>query len=521
MNELNDLRYNCTRRHFLSNVSLGLGVAALSSLIGPRAFAGAGQKAPAPAPGGHVLDAPHLVPRAKRVIYLFQSGGPSQLDLFDYKPLLRTMNGEELPDSVRDGPAAHRHDRPTRQSFPLAGSQFEFAQHGKSGAWVSELLPHTAKIVDELCIVKSMHTEAINHDPAITFFQTGLAARRPARRWGRGCRYGLGTENENLPAFVVLISRARQRRPAALRAALGRAASCRRSTRACSSAAAATRCSTSPNPTGVDRDDRRRMLDAPARARTAAARAGAATRRSTRASRSTRWPSGCRRRCPDVTDLSDEPEHDLRAVRRRTRASRARSPPTACWRGGWPSAACASSSSITAAGTSTATCRPTSSAQCRGRPTRRRAALVTDLKQRGLLDDTLVVWGGEFGRTVYSPGQADGRRTTAATITRAASRIWMAGGGVKAGYVHGETDDFGYNVADDPVHVHDLHATILHLLGIDHETPDLQVPGPPLPPDRRPRQGRGAAAGLTSPTPTSNLQPPDSAPVLRRSRRLL
>ena len=207
MNELDDLRYNCTRRHFLSNVSLGIGAAALSSLLQPRSLAGAGGAAQATAAGGHVLGAPHVVPRAKRVIYLFQSGGPSQLELFDYKPLLRTMNGQELPASVRMG---QRLTGMTafQKSFPLAGSQFEFAQHGKNGAWVGDLMPHTAGIVDDLCFVKAMHTEAINHDPAVTFFQTGSQqAGRPAI--GAWLSHGLGSENENLPGFIVLLSRAR------------------------------------------------------------------------------------------------------------------------------------------------------------------------------------------------------------------------------------------------------------------------------------------------------------------------
>src|SRR5436190_12022441 len=196
MNELNDLRYNCTRRHFLSSVSLGIGAAALSSLIHPRTLAGAGAAPQGAVAGGHVLGAPQVVPRARRVIYLFQSGGPSQLELFDYKPLLRTMNGQQLPASVRMG---QRLTGMTafQKSFPLAGSQFEFAQHGKNGAWVSDLMPHTARIVDDLCFVKAMHTEAINHDTAVTFFQTGSQqAGRPSI--GAWLSYGLGSDNENL-----------------------------------------------------------------------------------------------------------------------------------------------------------------------------------------------------------------------------------------------------------------------------------------------------------------------------------
>ena len=207
MRELDDLKYNCTRRHFLSSTSLGIGALGLASLLDPALLSGETGPEPGDA-AGPLLKATHFVPRAKRVIYLFQSGGPSQLELFDYKPQLRTMNGEELPASVRMG---QRLTGMTafQRSFPIAGSQFEFARHGKSGAWVSELLPHTAKIVDELCIVKSMHTEAINHDPAVTFFQTGSQqAGRPSI--GAWLSYGIGSDNSNLPAFIVLLSRARE-----------------------------------------------------------------------------------------------------------------------------------------------------------------------------------------------------------------------------------------------------------------------------------------------------------------------
>ena len=197
MDGLDDLKFNCTRRHFLSAASLGIGSTALAALLDPSLLAAATGAQAAAARRAAAAASPHLVPRVKRVIYLFQSGGPSQLELFDYKPRLRTMNGEELPESIRKGQrltgmTAHQ------KSFPMAGSQFEFARHGKSGTWVSELLPHTARIVDKLCIVRSMHTEAINHDPAVTFFQTGSQqAGRPSI--GAWLSYGLGSENANLP----------------------------------------------------------------------------------------------------------------------------------------------------------------------------------------------------------------------------------------------------------------------------------------------------------------------------------
>src|SRR4051794_10953293 len=206
MSDLDDLKFNCSRRHFLSSASLGIGAFGLASLLDPGLVSATGTATQPPA-DGPLLSSPHFVPRVRRVIYLFQSGGPSQLELFDYKPLLRTMNGQQLPESVRMG---QRLTGMTafQKSFPLAGSQFEFAQHGRNGTWVSSLLPHTARIVDELCIVKSMQTEAINHDPAVTFFQTGSQqAGRPSI--GAWLSYGLGSENDNLPGFIVLLSRAR------------------------------------------------------------------------------------------------------------------------------------------------------------------------------------------------------------------------------------------------------------------------------------------------------------------------
>lgn len=461
MTELDDLKCNCTRRHFLSSVSLGLGVAALSSLLERRALAGAGPQAAA-AGGDHLLASPHLVPRAKRVIYLFQSGGPSQLELFDYKPLLRTMNGQELPASVRMG---QRLTGMTafQTSFPLAGSQFDFGQHGQNGTWVSSLMPHTARIVDDLCIVRSMHTEAINHDPAITFFQTGSQqAGRPSI--GAWLSYGLGSDNENLPAFIVLLSRARSG-DQPLYSRLWGAGFLPSQHQGVQFRGGKDPVLYLSDPDGLDRSDRRRMLDT---LRALETEQHAKVMDPEIDARIAQYEMAYRMQAsvPDVMDLSDEPDHifDLYGPDARKPGTYAANCLLArrlaerdvrfiqLYHQGWdqhgnlPVDIQTMTKSVDQAS----------------------AALVMDLKQRGLLDDTLVVWGGEFGRTNYSQGKLTkdnyGRDHHPRCFT-----IWMAGGGVKAGLVHGETDEYGYNITRDGVHVHDFQATLLRLLGIDHE----------------------------------------------------
>jgi hypothetical protein len=463
MIELDDLRYNCTRRHFLSSVSLGLGVAALSSLLDESAGAVAGPSTAQGARSGPVLAAPHVVPRAKRVIYLFQSGGPSQLELFDYKPLLRTMNGQQLPESVRMG---QRLTGMTafQKSFPLAGSQFDFAQHGRNGTWVSSLMPHTAKIVDELCVVKTMHTEAINHDPAVTFVQTGSQqAGRPSM--GAWLSYGLGSENDNLPGFIVMLSRARSG-DQPLYSRLWGAGFLPSQHQGVQFRGGKDPVLYLSDPDGLDRADRRRMLDA---LRALEQEQHAQVLDPEIDARIAQYEMAYRMQAsvPDVMDLSDEPDHvfDLYGPDARKPGTYARNCLLArrlaernvrfiqLYHQGWdqhdnlPPNIQTMTTSVDQAS----------------------AALVVDLKQRGLLDDTLVVWGGEFGRTNYSQGKLTsdnyGRDHHPRCFT-----VWMAGGGVKAGYVHGETDDLGYNVARDPLHVHDFQATLLYLLGIEHES---------------------------------------------------
>jgi len=462
MNELDDLKYNCSRRHFLSSASLGLGALGLASLLDPLIVAAGGTAAAPAAVDGPALPAPHFVPRVKRVIYLFQSGGPSQLELFDYKPTLRTMNGQELPASVRMG---QRLTGMTafQKSFPMAGSQFAFAQHGTSGAWVSELLPHTARIIDDLCIVRSMHTDAINHDPAVTFFQTGSQqAGRPSI--GAWLSYGLGSENTNLPAFIVLLSRGREGDQPLYNWLWGsgflpsqhQGVQFRRGK--------------DPvlylnDPDGLDRTSRRHMLDT---LRALEEHQHARVLDPEINARIAQYEMAYRMQMavPSVMDLRDEPDEvfDLygpdakkpgtyaancllarRLAERNVRFIQ-------LYHQGWdqhgnlPPDIRIMTRSVDQAS----------------------AALVQDLKRRGLLDDTLVIWGGEFGRTNYSQGKLTkdnyGRDHHPRCFT-----IWMAGGGVKPGMTYGETDEFGYNIVRDPVHVHDFQATLLSLLGIDHE----------------------------------------------------
>ena len=439
------------RRNFLAGSGIGLGAMALGSLLDPsRAIA---------AEAGSGL--PHFAPKAKRVIYLFQSGAPSQMDLFDYKPSLKEKRGIDLPDSIRMGQRITTMTSGQKR-LPVAPSIFKFDRHGRSGAWLSELLPHTAKIVDDLCFIKSMQTEAINHDPAITFIQTGsqLAGRPSMGAW---VAYGLGSMNQDLPAFVVMLSRGGTDQPLY--------------DRLWGSGFLPTRYQgiklhggKEPvlylaNPAGCSSQLRREMLDDLGelnRIRHADTGDPEILTRVAQYELAFRMQASV----PELTDLSREPKHilDLYGPDVRKPGSYAANCLLArrlaergvrfiqLYHMGWDHH-----------GTLPKQIRN----QCRDtdQPS---AALIHDLKQRGLLDDTLVIWGGEFGRTIYSQGEltADnyGRDHHPRCFT-----IWLAGGGVKAGLTFGETDDFSYNIVRDPVEVYDLNATILHLLGIDHK----------------------------------------------------
>ncbi len=434
---------------------MGLGGTALASLLNPaNAFANSG------ADRG-VLTASHLAPKAKRVIYLFMSGGPSQLETFDYKPLLNERNGQPLPDSVRLG------QRLTGMSanqaiLPLAGSIFKFAQHGKAGTWVNELLPYTARVVDDLCIVRSLYTEAINHDPAITFLQTGsqLAGRPSIGAW---VHYGLGSDNENLPAFVVLITKGKGDQPLYSRLwGSGWLPSQHQGVQF--------RSGKSPvlylnNPDGISPETRRTMLDALRDLHQHnAERLGEADVDA----RIAQYEMAYRMQTsvPEVMDLSGESEATLAAY-----GPDARKP-------GSFAANCLLARRLAERGVKFVQLYHQGWDHHGGLPGGMRtqcketdqpaAALINDLKQRGLHDDTLVIWGGEFGRTNYSQGKLTATDYGRDHHPRCFS-IWMAGGGARPGTVFGETDEFGYNVAKDGVHVHDFHATLLHLLGIQHE----------------------------------------------------
>ena len=447
-----------TRRHFFGRTATGIGTAALASLVNPQLF---GDQ---PTTQLGAMGATHFAPRAKRVIYLFMSGAPSQLDMWDYKPQLQDWYDKDLPDSVRNGQRITTMTSGQKR-FPIAPSTMKFSQHGQHGAWVSETLPHTASIVDELAVIKTVNTEAINHDPAITYIQTGsqLPGRPSTGAW---LSYGLGSMNENLPSFVVLHS--------TVNGGFGGQALYARlwgsgflSTK---HQGVALRSTGDPvlylsNPNGISTNMRRKMLDRLAELnqqrfddvgdpeiQSRIAQYEMAYRMQTSV--------------PELTDISDESQETLDLY----------------------------GPEVTKPGTFAFNCllaRRLAERDVRftqvfirqwdqhgnlPRDIRRQcgiidqpsAALVKDLKRRGMLDDTLVIWGGEFGRTVYCQGGLTmtnyGRDHHPRCYTK-----WMAGGGIQGGIVYGETDDFSYNVVENPAHIHDLNATILHTLGVDHE----------------------------------------------------
>ena len=457
--EIHKCNCNMNRRHFLSKTSLGLGAFALASLLGPKTIM---SKQADPFAGA--LESPHIIPKAKRIIYLFQSGGPSQHDMFDYKPKLEELEGDDLPPSVR-GDQRLTGMTANQSSFPMAGARFQFKRHGKSGAWVSDLLPYTAGIADELCFIKTVYTEEINHDPAITFFQTG-SALPGMPSMGSWISYGLGSENENLPAFTVLISRGTGRpfdQPLYSRLwGSGFLPSLHQGVQF--------RSGSDPvlnlhNPDGVNKMSRRNMLAAlkdlnelhldeygDPEITTRIAQYEMAYRMQTSV--------------PETMDLSDEPEstYDLYGEDAKTPGTYA--------------ANCLLARRLAERDVKFIQLYHMGWDQHDGIPNQlplqckdidqASAALVQDLKQRGLLEDTLVIWGGEFGRTAYCQGpltkQTYGRDHHPRCFT-----IWMAGGGVKQGITYGKTDEFGYNIVENPVHIHNVQATILHLMGIDHE----------------------------------------------------
>tara|TARA_Y100001978_G_scaffold26682_1_gene22770 strand:- start:5302 stop:6768 length:1467 start_codon:yes stop_codon:yes gene_type:complete len=450
--DLNATQDFLNRRVFLRNGSAALSATALAGLL------------PRDAKAGPEHGFPNFPAKAKRVIYLFQSGAPSQMDLFDPKPGMKERHGKDLPDSIRKG---QRLTTMTsgQKTFPIAPSIFKFARHGKSGQWMSEVLPHLAKEADELCFIKSMHTEAINHDPAITFCQTGhqLAGRPSIGSW---LSYGLGTENEDLPAYVVMTSWGTGRpndQPLYDRLwGAGFLPTQHQGVKFRNSGDPVLYLS---DPKGINRRIRRDMLDEIAKLNRKDRQVVGDPEIDARISQyemAFRMQSSV----PDLTDVSKEPKHILDSygpdvLKPGTYAAncllarRMAERDVRCiqlfhmgWdhHGGLPNAV---------------------KGQCRDtdQPT---AALIADLRQRGLLEDTLIVWGGEFGRTIYSQG-----KLTATNYGRdhhpRCFTVFLAGAGVKKGFSLGTTDDYCYNITEDPVHVHDLNATIMHLLGVDHK----------------------------------------------------
>jgi uncharacterized protein (DUF1501 family) len=451
-----------TRRQFFGRTATGIGTAALASLLDERLFAADAGTSPARPHGA--LPVLHFAPKAKHVIYLFMSGGPSHIDLFDYKPKLKDHHGQELPGSVRMG---QRITGMTsgQSTFPCVAPMFGFAQHGKSGAWVSELLPNVAKVVDDIAIVKSVNTEAINHDPATTYIQTG--SQQPGRpSLGAWLSYGLGSENQDLPAFIVMISQGsgnKTDQPIFSRLwGSGFLPTQHQGVRFRSGDDPVLYLS---NPPGMDRDTRRKMLDGVGKLNQMAAESFGDPEINTRISQ---YEMAYRMQTsvPDLTDLSKESKETLdlygiddsgvdggfarNCLLARRMAERGVRFIQLMHRG-WDQHS-ALPKQIRG--------------QCKDvdKPS---AALVTDLKRRGLLDDTLVIWGGEFGRTVYSQGALTKTDYGRDHHGRCFS-VWMAGGGIRPGIVYGETDDYCYNVVKDPVHIHDLNATVLRCLGIDH-----------------------------------------------------
>ncbi len=454
MHPIHQRRSMLNRRSLLRGTLSALGGATLGALLPREALADS----------GGILPAPHFPPRAKRVISLFMSGGPSQQDMWDYKPLLRDRFDQDLPDSIRRG------QRITTMTsgqtrFPVAPSKYSFAQHGESGQWISELLPYTAKIVDELAVIRSMYTEAINHDPAMTFFQSG--SEQPGRpSLGAWLSYGLGSMNEDLPTYVVMTPTWTGRREAqALFSRLWGTGFLPTRHQGIALRSQGDPILYLSDPPGVSRDDRRSMLETiEALTEVDAARLGDPALHA----RLEQYEMAFRMQAsvPELVDLGDEPESVLslygpdvhkpgtfsasallarRLIERGTRFVQ-------IYHRGWDQ-------HFNVAQDLPNQCRDIDQA-CAG--------LILDLKQRGLLEDTLVLWGGEFGRTVYCQGPLT-RENYGRDHHPRCFTWWMAGGGVRGGLSHGVTDDYCYNIVEDGVHVHDLNATILYLLGIDHE----------------------------------------------------
>tara|TARA_A100001011_G_scaffold256106_1_gene264363 strand:- start:3079 stop:4533 length:1455 start_codon:yes stop_codon:yes gene_type:complete len=446
-----------TRRDFLTKTSLGMGAVTLGSLLNTNSVLG-NYNGDSLNPQ---LRLPHFAPKAKRVIYLFQSGAPSQLDIFDYKPTLVNLTGKELPSSVR-GDQRLTGMTAGQATFPMVGSIFNFKQHGQSGAWMSDLMPYTSKIVDDLCFIKSMHTSEINHDPAVTFLQSGsnLPGRPSIGSW---VSYGLGTDNKNLPEFVVLVTKNKSGQPLYARSwGNGFLPSKHQGVQFRSGKDAVLYLE---NPPGVNHESRKEQLEYLKKLEDINYRDIGDPEI---LSKMSQYEMAFRMQTsvPEVMDISNEPEYifDLYGDDSKNPGTFAANCLLArklaekdvkfiqLYHQGWDQHGSLNKDIKVQ-------CKETDQAT---------AALIQDLKQRGLLEDTLVIWGGEFGRTAYTQGRISdpgyGRDHHPKCFT-----IFMAGAGIKKGITIGATDEFGYNIAERPVHIHDFQATLLHLLGVDHE----------------------------------------------------
>ncbi len=459
MNPLREKSLLINRRHFFGRTAAGIGAAALGSLLNPKVFPSlAAEASSSLSPVGQ----PHFTPMAKRIIYLFMAGGPSQIDLLDYKPTLETLHQQELPDSIRMG---QRLTGMTsgQKNFPVVKSIFKFSRRGKAGAWISELLPHIGNIVDDIAIIKTVNTEAINHDPAITFIQTGF--QQPGRPcMGSWLSYGLGAENKNLPAFIVMISSGKES-DQPLYQRLWSAGFLASEYQGVQFRGGADPVLFLNNPPGVSSETRRRMLDGLAKLN---ARQSETYQYPEINTRIAQYEMAFRMQTsvPELTDISKESPATLDLY-----GPDVKKPGSFAYN-------CLLARRMAERGCRFIQLYHRGWDQHGGLPRRIReqckdtdqpsAALVQDLKARGLLDDTLVIWGGEFGRTVYSQGKIEKDNYGRDHHGRCYS-IWMAGGGIKPGLTYGQTDDYCYNVVENPVHIHDLNATILHTLGLNHE----------------------------------------------------
>ena len=454
---LSDNPLTMTRRQFFGKSAKGLGGVALASMLNENLFS-------ANSPVGGLPGFPNFAPKAKRIIYLFQSGGPSQIDMFDYKPNLNEVHGQEVPDSVFNG---QRLTGMTagQTSFPVARSIYNFEQVGQSGNWLNtDLMPHMAKVADEMCIIKSMHTEAINHDPAITFFQSGfqLAGRPSIGAW---LSYGLGSMNEDLPTFVAMTSSGSGTGGQPLYDRLWGAGFLPSKHQGVKFSGGKDPVLYLNNPDGMSSKLRRKTLDHIAAMNQMKFDDYGDPEIETRISQ---YEMAFRMQTsvPELTDVSSEPSSTFELY-----GEDARKPGTYannCLLARRLAERDVRFIQLFHRGWDAHNNLPNVKKRQCGSTDQASAGLIQDLKQRGLLKDTLVIWGGEFGRTVYCQDELTDKTYGRDHHPRCFS-MFMAGGGSNPGMSYGETDDFSYNIAKDPVSVHDLHATILHMLGVDHK----------------------------------------------------